>query len=84
LLQQQRKITQYAGPGGWNDPDMLQVGNGNLTVEEQKSHFSLWAALKAPLLLGFDVSYDFIKLIFIFIYGEDGDDNKAFFCLFVD
>ncbi|CAG8681667.1 14189_t:CDS:2, partial [Acaulospora colombiana] len=40
---------------GWNDPDMLQVGNGDLTVDEQKSHFALWAALKAPLLLGFDI-----------------------------
>jgi alpha-galactosidase len=58
ILQKQQRITQYAGPGGWNDPDMLQVGNGNLTVDEQKSHFSLWAALKAPLLLGFDVSYN--------------------------
>ncbi|PKY57130.1 Melibiase family protein [Rhizophagus irregularis] len=57
ILQQQHKITQYAGPGGWNDPDMLQVGNGNLTIDEQKSHFSLWAALKAPLLLGFDIRY---------------------------
>ncbi|CAG8527434.1 26011_t:CDS:2 [Gigaspora margarita] len=47
-------ITKYAGPGGWNDPDMLQIGNGQLTLEEQRSHFSLWAALKAPLLLGFD------------------------------
>ncbi|GES98296.1 glycoside hydrolase family 27 protein [Rhizophagus clarus] len=57
ILHQQRKITHYAGPGGWNDPDMLQVGNGNLTLDEQKSHFSLWAALKAPLLLGFDIRY---------------------------
>ncbi|RIA90982.1 Glycoside Hydrolase Family 27 protein [Glomus cerebriforme] len=55
ILQQHHKITQYAGPGGWNDPDMLQVGNGNLTIDEQKSHFSLWAALKSPLLLGFDI-----------------------------
>jgi alpha-galactosidase len=42
---------------------MLQVGNGNLTADEQKSHFSLWAALKAPLLLGFDVSSDFLLRI---------------------
>ncbi|CAG8654174.1 6842_t:CDS:10 [Funneliformis caledonium] len=55
ILRKQESITKYAGPGGWNDPDMLQVGNGNLTIDEQKSHFSLWAALKAPLLLGFDI-----------------------------
>ena len=44
-----------AGPGGWNDPDSLQVGNGGLTSAEERAHFSLWALIKAPLLLGFDV-----------------------------
>ncbi|CAG8643879.1 20884_t:CDS:10, partial [Dentiscutata erythropus] len=55
VLDQQRNITKFVGPGGWNDPDMLEIGNGKLTFDEQKSHFSLWAALKAPLLLGFDL-----------------------------
>ncbi|RIB28539.1 Glycoside Hydrolase Family 27 protein [Gigaspora rosea] len=55
IIQKQQMITKYAGPGGWNDPDMLQIGNGQLTLEEQRSHFSLWAALKSPLLLGFDI-----------------------------
>jgi alpha-galactosidase len=64
ILQKQHKITKYAGPGGWNDPDMLQVGNGRLTIDEQKSHFSLWAALKSPLLLGFDVSIGQISVFF--------------------
>lgn len=45
----------YAGPGGWNDPDMLEVGNGELSREEYRSHFSLWALMKAPLLIGCDV-----------------------------
>uniref|UniRef100_A0A7I4BGN4 Alpha-galactosidase n=1 Tax=Physcomitrium patens TaxID=3218 RepID=A0A7I4BGN4_PHYPA len=45
----------YAAPGGWNDPDMLEVGNGGMTVEEYRSHFSLWALMKAPLLIGCDV-----------------------------
>eukprot|EP00253_Pinus_taeda_P002110 PITA_02110 len=45
----------YAGPGGWNDPDMLEVGNGKLSREEYRSHFSLWALMKAPLLIGCDV-----------------------------
>ncbi|XP_039140792.1 alpha-galactosidase-like [Dioscorea cayenensis subsp. rotundata] len=45
----------YAGPGGWNDPDMLEVGNGGMTTEEYRAHFSLWALAKAPLLIGCDV-----------------------------
>jgi alpha-galactosidase len=46
----------YAGPGHWNDPDMLEVGNGGMTVEEYRSHFSLWAELAAPLLAGNDIA----------------------------
>lgn len=42
----------FAGPGGWNDPDMLEVGNGGMTTDEYQSHFSLWALMKAPLLIG--------------------------------
>ncbi|KAH9306868.1 hypothetical protein KI387_011272, partial [Taxus chinensis] len=52
---QNNKWAKYAGPGGWNDPDMLEVGNGNVTREEYRSHFSLWALMKAPLLIGCDV-----------------------------
>ncbi len=48
-------LWKYAGPGGWNDPDMLEVGNGNLTYEENKSHFSLWCMMAAPLILGNDI-----------------------------
>jgi alpha-galactosidase len=44
-----------AGPGGWNDPDMLEVGNGNLTLDEEKTHFALWAFVKAPLIIGNDL-----------------------------
>jgi alpha-galactosidase len=44
-----------ARPGGWNDPDMLEVGNGWLTPEQEKTHFSLWAVAKAPLILGCDL-----------------------------
>ncbi|CAN0908997.1 Alpha-galactosidase 1 [Linum grandiflorum] len=46
----------HARPGGWNDPDMLEVGNGGMTENEYIVHFSLWAISKSPLLLGFDVS----------------------------
>ncbi|GMN52681.1 hypothetical protein TIFTF001_021818 [Ficus carica] len=46
---------EYARPGGWNDPDMLEVGNGGMTKDEYIVHFSIWAISKAPLLLGCDV-----------------------------
>ncbi|KAF8021788.1 hypothetical protein BT93_G2043 [Corymbia citriodora subsp. variegata] len=49
------KWAEYAGPGGWNDPDMLEVGNGGMTAEEYRSHFSIWALVKAPLLIGCDI-----------------------------
>ncbi len=49
------KLWKHAGPGGWNGPDMLEVGNGNLTYEENKAHFSLWCMMAAPLILGNDI-----------------------------
>ncbi len=54
------RLYEYAGPGNWNDPDMLEVGNGNLTDDENKAHFSLWCMLAAPLILGNDIR-TFIK-----------------------
>lgn len=53
---QNDRWASYAGPGGWNDPDMLEVGNGGMTVEEYRCHFSIWAIAKAPLLIGCDVT----------------------------
>ena len=50
------KWAKYAGPGGWNDPDMLEVGNGVLTTAESEVHFSLWCLMKAPLLIGCDLT----------------------------
>src|SRR2546423_5489331 len=44
-----------AGPGHWNDPDMLEIGNGSLSNAEQVTHFSLWAEMAAPLLIGTDL-----------------------------
>ncbi|MDE3150688.1 MAG: glycoside hydrolase family 27 protein [Gemmatimonadota bacterium] len=44
-----------AGPGHWNDPDMLEVGNGGMTPDEYRAHFSLWAVMAAPLIAGNDV-----------------------------
>ncbi|XP_030489629.2 alpha-galactosidase 3 isoform X1 [Cannabis sativa] len=49
------KWAAYAGPGGWNDPDMLEVGNGGMTYQEYRAHFSIWALMKAPLLIGCDI-----------------------------
>ncbi|KAF8409318.1 hypothetical protein HHK36_005392 [Tetracentron sinense] len=46
---------RFAGPGRWNDPDMLEVGNGGMSLEEYRSHLSIWALMKAPLLIGCDI-----------------------------
>jgi len=48
-------IESYAGPGHWNDPDMLEVGNGKLTPDENRAHFAMWAILAAPLMAGNDL-----------------------------
>lgn len=47
---------EYAKPGAWNDPDMLEVGNGTLTLSENRAHFDLWCISAAPLILGNDLS----------------------------
>jgi len=52
----QAGLSKYAGPGRWNDPDMLEVGNGKMTTDEYKTHMSLWVILAAPLLAGNDLS----------------------------
>ena len=55
ILDLQDGLQSYAGPGHWNDPDMLEVGNGGMTTDEYRAHFSLWAILAAPLLAGNDL-----------------------------
>jgi alpha-galactosidase len=55
ILDKQVGLEKYAGPGGWNDPDMLEVGNGGLTAAESRAHFSFWCLLAAPLMAGNDV-----------------------------
>ncbi len=55
ILDLQNGLETYAGPGHWNDPDMLEVGNGGMTTEEYRAHFSLWAVLAAPLIAGNDL-----------------------------
>ncbi|KAI3982784.1 hypothetical protein MKX01_010267 [Papaver californicum] len=49
------KWAAYAEPGGWNDPYMLEVGNGGMATEEYRSHLSIWALAKAPLFIGCDI-----------------------------
>jgi len=55
ILDKNRELAKYAGPGGWNDPDMLEVGNGGMTTEEYRTHFSLWCMMAAPLMAGNDL-----------------------------
>ncbi|HEY1794356.1 MAG TPA: glycoside hydrolase family 27 protein [Opitutaceae bacterium] len=55
LLDMNVGLEKYAGPGHWNDPDMLEVGNGKMTEAEWRGHFSMWCMLAAPLIAGNDV-----------------------------
>lgn len=55
IAHQNQGLAPYAGPGAWNDPDMLEVGNGGMTDTEYRTHFSLWAQMAAPLLIGSDL-----------------------------
>lgn len=51
----QSRLSEFAGPGHWNDPDMLEIGNGGMSTDEYKTHFSLWAMVAAPLISGNDL-----------------------------
>ncbi len=53
---EQAGLARFAGPGHWNDPDMLEIGNGGMTAEEYRTHMSLWCLLAAPLLAGNDLT----------------------------
>ncbi|SAM08902.1 hypothetical protein [Absidia glauca] len=52
ILNVHATVVPRSGPGKWADPDMLEIGNGKLTLDESRTHFSIWAAMKAPLILG--------------------------------
>ncbi len=54
-IEKQIPTAPYAGPGHWNDPDMLEIGNGHMTEDEYRTHMSLWAITAAPLLAGNDI-----------------------------
>ena len=70
IINENDKWYKYAGPGGWNDPDMLEVGNGNMTTDEYKVHFGLWALSKAPLIIGCDVTKMSKEILDILINSE--------------
>ncbi|WJV50446.1 NPCBM/NEW2 domain-containing protein [Streptomyces flavofungini] len=55
IMKKNLPLAQHAGPGRWNDPDMLEVGNGGMTATEYRSHFSMWSIMAAPLLIGSDL-----------------------------
>ncbi|WP_329740859.1 glycoside hydrolase family 27 protein [Dyella sp. A6] len=57
ILDQQAALSHASHPGAWNDPDMLEVGNGYLSDNENRAHFSLWALLNAPLIAGNDLRH---------------------------
>lgn len=65
------RLYKYAQPGSWNDPDMLEVGVGQLNMEENRTHFTLWCMMAAPLILGNDIRK------FINIDGTVDADNKV-------
>lgn len=54
LIDQDKPLAPYAGPGHWNDPDMLEVGKG-MSADEDRAHFGMWAMLAAPLIAGNDI-----------------------------
>lgn len=56
IIRKMREISKYQKPGHWADMDMLEVGNGDMTINMQQTHFAFWAALKSPLIIGADIS----------------------------
>lgn len=56
IVDAEKPLAKYAEPGYWNDPDMLEIGNGGMTTNEYKTHFSMWCMLAAPLMAGNDLS----------------------------
>ncbi len=56
ILDMQDGLREFAGPGHWNDPDMMEVGNGGMTTSEDRAHFSMWCMLASPLIAGNDLT----------------------------
>lgn len=82
-FRESQKHFEVSGPGGWNDPDMLEIGNGGLTINEEKTHFALWAFAKAPLIIGCDLttvrqeSLEILKNQGIIAINQDPNSTQA-------
>jgi alpha-galactosidase len=78
-FEKQAGLEAYAAPGHWNDPDMLEVGNGGMTDDEYRTHMSLWSILAAPLLAGNDLRNMTLATLAILTNPEviAIDQNKA-------
>ena len=72
----QNGLEKFAGPGHWNDPDMLEVGNGRLTYDENLTHMSLWCLLAAPLIAGNDLSKMSPYVLSILTNPEGGSSSS--------
>ncbi|KAJ6035612.1 hypothetical protein N7499_002738 [Penicillium canescens] len=55
IIRKMRELSAFQKPGSWADMDMLEIGNGNMTLHEQQTHLTFWAALKSPLIIGADL-----------------------------
>jgi alpha-galactosidase len=55
IIAENAPLARYAGPGHWNDPDMLEIGNGGMTPGEYRTHMSVWSMMAAPLIIGADL-----------------------------
>ncbi|MEE4115584.1 MAG: glycoside hydrolase family 27 protein [Marinilabiliaceae bacterium] len=83
IIDDQAELWRYAGPGHWNDPDILEVGNGSLTRDENITHFSMWAISAAPLMAGNDlrIMSDEVKEILtnpdVIAINQDSLGNQA-------
>ncbi|CAI7564053.1 unnamed protein product [Penicillium pancosmium] len=55
IIRKMRELSPFQKPGAWADMDMLEIGNGNMTLHEQQTHMAFWAALKSPLIIGADL-----------------------------
>jgi hypothetical protein len=75
-VDQNAPLYKYAGKGAWNDPDMLEVGNGGMTNDEYITHFSLWAIMKAPLIIGCDITNMSAETMNILMNTEVIDINQ--------
>jgi alpha-galactosidase len=66
----QSGLERFSGPGHWNDPDMLEIGNRDLSLDENRSHMSLWCLLAAPLMAGNDLTHMSTEALHVFTNRE--------------